>query len=433
VKQQQTYYDLLSIHRDATLDEIKRAYRRLARRYHPDVNPGDRTALEMFQQIAQAYQVLSDPNARAQYDQQTFAVEREGAAEEAPSAEPPSTAADYYQRGVRQARRGHFREAIAAYTQAIQLNPTFADAFNQRGFVHSKLHDYSAAFADFGHALELDSNLSSVYYYRGLTRFHLGYVEAAIDDYSMAIRLDPHHGQAYYYRGLAQADLKERQAAIADLQQAIRLFSLAGDRAGVADAEAVYRRLKPSFAPHRLLRRLWISPITLIQTLAGFAVNPMGGLLPAFARLQEDEAIATGLGFALLFDLCFVVGMRHLWQTYADLGAVPLLQLAALGLTPGAAVFLLSLGASAAFRGTVDTARTLFFAGASLVPLGAIALAIGFLPIPLAIAAALWLGSYLVLTLYSGCSQLLNLSEAQSALLTPVLLLLLLLPFLLLN
>ncbi|MEB3357988.1 MAG: DnaJ domain-containing protein [Synechococcales bacterium] len=430
---QQTYYDVLGVHRDATLGEIKRAYRRLARRYHPDVNPGDRTALEAFQQVAQAYQVLSDPDARAQYDRQTFPAEGEGTTSETSTAESPTTATDYYQQGLRQVRQGQFQEAIAAYTQAIQLQPSFADAHNQRGFAHSKLQNYSAAFADFARALELDGDLSSVYYYRGLTRFHLGYVEAAIDDYSTAIRLDPHHGQAYYYRGLAQADLRERQAAIADLQEAIRLFSLAGDRTSVADAEAVYRRLKPAVAPQRWLRRLWSHPITVVRVMGGFALNPMGGLLPTVVRLNEDEAIATGITFALLFDLCFVVGMRHLWRAYADLGAVPLLQLAALGLTPGAAVFLLSLGASAALKGSVDTAKTLFFAGASLVPLGAIALAVGFLPVPLAIAATLWLGSYLVLTLYSGCSQLLNFSEGRSAFLTPLLLWIMLLPFLLVN
>lgn len=62
------YYQILGVDRDASSEEIKRAYRRLARRYHPDMNPGDRAAEEKFKAINEAYQVLSDPTRREQYD-----------------------------------------------------------------------------------------------------------------------------------------------------------------------------------------------------------------------------------------------------------------------------------------------------------------------------------------------------------------------------
>ena len=62
------YYELLEVSRDADEAEIKRAYRAAARRYHPDANPGDAEAEARFKQVAQAYDVLSDPEKRARYD-----------------------------------------------------------------------------------------------------------------------------------------------------------------------------------------------------------------------------------------------------------------------------------------------------------------------------------------------------------------------------
>ena len=63
------YYDVLGVAPDASEKDIKRAYRRLARQYHPDANPGDPQAEERFKAISAAYDVLGDPAERAQYDQ----------------------------------------------------------------------------------------------------------------------------------------------------------------------------------------------------------------------------------------------------------------------------------------------------------------------------------------------------------------------------
>jgi molecular chaperone DnaJ len=62
------YYDLLGIRRDASEKDIKQAYRRLARKYHPDVNPGDKSAESKFKEINAAYEVLSDKEKRQKYD-----------------------------------------------------------------------------------------------------------------------------------------------------------------------------------------------------------------------------------------------------------------------------------------------------------------------------------------------------------------------------
>lgn len=61
-------YIVLGVDRDASVEEVKRAYRRLARKYHPDINPGDRAAAALFRRIADAYETLSDPDRRRQYD-----------------------------------------------------------------------------------------------------------------------------------------------------------------------------------------------------------------------------------------------------------------------------------------------------------------------------------------------------------------------------
>jgi molecular chaperone DnaJ len=75
----QDYYELLGVPRKAAQKEIRQAYRKLARKYHPDLNPGDKSAEEKFKQIQEAYDVLSDSKKRQGYDQFGFDAERRGA------------------------------------------------------------------------------------------------------------------------------------------------------------------------------------------------------------------------------------------------------------------------------------------------------------------------------------------------------------------
>lgn len=70
--QQQDYYKTLGVSRDASADEIRKTYRRLARKHHPDLNPGDKAAEERFKRVQEAYDVLSDPKKRQMYDQYGF-------------------------------------------------------------------------------------------------------------------------------------------------------------------------------------------------------------------------------------------------------------------------------------------------------------------------------------------------------------------------
>src|SRR6202044_2481493 len=66
------YYDTLSVKRGASEDEIRKAYRKLARKYHPDLNPGDKSAEDRFKNVQEAYDILSDAKKRQIYDQVGF-------------------------------------------------------------------------------------------------------------------------------------------------------------------------------------------------------------------------------------------------------------------------------------------------------------------------------------------------------------------------
>ncbi len=73
------YYETLGLERKASADDIRKSYRKLARKYHPDLNPGDKSAEERFKNVQEAYDVLSDPKKRQMYDQYGFYSESAGA------------------------------------------------------------------------------------------------------------------------------------------------------------------------------------------------------------------------------------------------------------------------------------------------------------------------------------------------------------------
>src|SRR5512137_1749958 len=81
------YYETLSVRRDVAPDDLKKAFRHLARKYHPDLNKGSKEAEEKFKEINEAYQVLSDPQKKAQYDQVGHVEFKPG---DAASYSPPS-------------------------------------------------------------------------------------------------------------------------------------------------------------------------------------------------------------------------------------------------------------------------------------------------------------------------------------------------------
>ena len=83
------YYKLLNVERDASEGDIKKAYRKLAMKYHPDKNPGDNAAEEKFKQISEAYEILSDAQKRQAYDMHGHAGVDPSAAAPSGSFPPP--------------------------------------------------------------------------------------------------------------------------------------------------------------------------------------------------------------------------------------------------------------------------------------------------------------------------------------------------------
>lgn len=104
---QKNYYILLGVNKNASYDELKIAYRNLAKKYHPDKNPGNKAAEELFKEIQQAYNTLSDPEKRKVYDLKIAYGTSTGFANPQPKAQPQYTgnAYQYAQQQAQQQRK----------------------------------------------------------------------------------------------------------------------------------------------------------------------------------------------------------------------------------------------------------------------------------------------------------------------------------------
>ncbi|MEG3436909.1 DnaJ domain-containing protein [Pannus brasiliensis CCIBt3594] len=145
------YYEVLGLRSNASADEIKRAYRSLAKQWHPDRFPGDRQlqeeAEERFKEITAAYEFLKN-----------FLESGVGEGEEAGEPEPLDRRAYafvFYHQGEGYIDRGKYRAAIGSFSLAIEFDPEYIEAYRYRGFAYSQLGSENRARADFQKAESL--------------------------------------------------------------------------------------------------------------------------------------------------------------------------------------------------------------------------------------------------------------------------------------
>ncbi|MBE9069100.1 DnaJ domain-containing protein [Leptolyngbya cf. ectocarpi LEGE 11479] len=414
------YYSRLQVSPDASQAEIKAAFRRLARRYHPDLNPDDPRALEKFRALHEAYEVLTDQVQRQRYDH-TGTTEYSGSR--------PQTAHDFYLRGIQQTLARRYKAALADFNQAIERQPDLAEAYLRRAQVRYILEDDAGVLADCQRLLQFSQRLPQTYYYLGLARYRLGYTESALAAFSEAIAQEPDDPQTYFQRGVAYADIQEWNEAANDFQTASMYYQAQGDLDGYqrsCDRIRHLRKQRSFRLSHRTsgITRRWGLLGQLNRLLFGLLGNPAEELTTLYSRFSQQQARQVGCLLATLGIGGFTLGGYVL--RFAG-NASQIVALGGLWLS-GCTVFLSLIIALAISRLWLrrhgSWASDTFIAGATVLPMGLFVL---ISPMALVIPW-LWLLFLLIalhhtfITLYSGCHQIHHHSEVIATWLAPSLL-----------
>jgi curved DNA-binding protein CbpA len=411
------YYSDLGVPKDANTKEIKAAFRRLARQYHPDLHPDDPISAEKFKQISQAYDVLSDPTKRHRYDLRSSFNHRQASPGNTTGqtttsySSNPKTAQGFYHRGNLKTQNKEYRQAIEDFTEAIKLNPQFIDAYLKRCEMRYKMGDNQGVLDDCYQIFSINPNIAKAHYYQGRARYSLGYTEPAIKSYDLAIVNDGKYPQAYYYRGIAQKEILAISAAIKDLHKAAELFRSQKNYEAYRRSQEIINELTKNHHGSGWFDNLIHNSL---MTLSLTFFNPGGGLLPAFSRLNSRQSIQVGIVYALfssLFFVCtyFMTGLPlkvKIWQLFL-IAMIPFVSF----LTTGNIIRFILIN-----RGGFAT--DVFMAGVAIAPIAFVSLLLGFIPISAfayIIPLAFFGFSYCALSLYTGYTQLFNITESKAA------------------
>jgi curved DNA-binding protein CbpA len=437
------YYRILNISKHASQTDIKHAFRRLAREFHPDLHPNNPEAAAKFKQISEAYEVLGDPERRSHYDTRF----------EDTTAEPKTSASGSYSKLYQQAQdklsRREYQDAIQTFTQAIALSPDSVEAYLGRCQAYDAIQNDRAVLDDCFQILQRDSKSAQAYLYQGQARLRLGYVESAIDAYTQAIALEDSFALAYVRRAQARLELPDKVLAYPDVKRdlltAKMLYRAQRNWTQVQHVERMFRGLKlpmPSTSAtslharsttqsdfiNRAVDRVSLgnfppSKTTIQRYLAlalgklpSIVLNPSDNLLPTFAKLGPAPAAWTGLLYGLigavsLLPISATSQMTPFGFMREELWKVGLMGCTAyMGLAVASTLARLLMGGRGSFAGD------LFVAGVAALPMAAtilgsgIALNFGIVWVILMIATAY----YSILILYIGCTQIGNINEPKA-------------------
>lgn len=409
----ENYYSILGVSQNASVKEIKLAFRRLARQYHPDLNPNDPISAEKFKQISQAYDVLSDNSKRRRYDSRTPSQQtsqKTKVSKETASNTTPITALDFYNRGLQRSQAKEYRQAIDDYTQAIQINPKFVDAYLKRCEMRYKLGDNQGVLSDCYEVFSIDPTVAKAYYYQGRARFSLGYIQSAIDSYDFAIAQDKNYPQAHYYRGISYKEQHNISAALNDLSHAAQLFLSQKNYDAYRRTQKTVSELSKNNTPSRKNGVGY----NFLATLGASFFDPGGGLLPAFSRLETKELKQVGITYGIVSSICFVCSYFMIGLSFSSSPW----QLFVLGMIPFISLVVTGSMMRYFWHHRGNFAIDLFIAGVAIAPWALSAILIGFVSVSALslIIPLLLLGcSYSALTLQAGYVQLLNMREAKAA------------------
>ena len=417
----ENFYLILGVSQDASYKEIKTAFRRLARQYHPDLNPHDPASAEKFKQVSLAYDVLSDSKKRRRYDRRIPLTQPQTSSSsntKTVTKVSPITALDFYNRGLVHYKEKKYHQAIEDYTQAIKINPKFVDAYLKRCEMRYKLGDNHGVLSDCYEVFSIDPTVAKAHYYQGRARYSLGYTQPAIDSYSLAIAQEQNYPQAHYYRGIAFQELPNMTAAVNDLAKAAELFRAQKNFDAYRRTQKIVKQLTKNSSVGSKPNVLH----SFLATLGLSFFNPSGGLLPAFSRLENKQLKQVGAIYGIFSCIFFVCSFLMTGIS----SSASVWQLILIGLIPFVSL-VLSGSLMRLFwhrHGSLDI--DIFIAGVAIAPWALSAILIGFVGTSVwsLIFPLLFLGcSYSALTLQASYVQLLNITEAKSSTLVVLMLL----------